>query len=210
MRAIYFFEFPEMTETDMHVEAWGNLMVEQAFAYKNLEPFALVSGAPNVGTECMPINFGTAEAPDERQVIRALFELPDIPGNEIIMLFSGTFTKEFGNTPFETWAPEVQQRFLQIGRVFQSIAVDVQGTLDDEIFMTDFLAVAGVEESRQRVLIAGITGIPDFEARQQFVPNVEQVAKALRNGSALPPDLDPAIVAEAQALIDAAPQEVLH
>ena len=210
MRAIYFFEFPEMTETDMHVESWQGLMVEQVFEYKQLERFALVTGTPIVGTECMPINFGTEAEPDMREVVRVLFELPDIPGDEILMLFSGTCSKEFGEIPLDEMTPESRQHFAAVERIFYSTAMGVEGTLSQEVWMTDVLTVPGIEESRQRVICSAIENIPAFEARQSFVPSVENVAQALRKGWALPPNISVELVAEAQAMIDAAPQEALH
>lgn len=200
MRAIAFFENSHLSESTMYAERWVDLMVDRCFHSQKLDRFALVSGVPSLTPEFTKVNFGTPEVPDYRELVRILFELPDLPGDDILLMFAGAHVKVLATKdPAEYDA--VDQTYINVvsgcfGAVQYSFLADEP--VDSEF--VSFLSVPNVEESRQYAMTALIRNAKVEQAQQSFVASPALINRALEEGMPLPPGLSPEALEEARKI----------
>lgn len=200
MRAIAFFENSQLSESTMYAERWVDLLVDRCFHSQKLDRFALVSGVPSLPPEFTKVNFGTPEVPEYRELVRILFELPDLPGDDILLMFAGAHVKVLASKdPAEYDA--VDQTYINVvsgcfGAVQYSFLAD--DPVDTEY--VSFLSVPNVEESRQYAMTALIRNAKVEQAQQSFVASPELINRALEEGMPLPPGLSAEAIEEARKI----------
>lgn len=207
MRAIAFFEDQKLTETTMYAERWVDFIVDQCFASQNLEPYALVSGVPSLTPEFAEINFGSIEVPDMRTVIRVMFELPDLPGDDLFMMFAGDHVKELSAADPANYS-EVDKTYINVvSGCFGAISHTFQTDLPEVTEFKSFLSVPNVEASRFYAMTAVLHGAKVEQAQQVYAASPELVRQAIEQGQPLPPGLDPAVITAATATVATDNQE---
>lgn len=200
MRAIAFFENSQLSESIMYAERWVDLLVDRCFHSQKLDRFALVSGVPSLPPENTTVNFGTVAAPDYRPLIRVLFELPDLPGEDILLMFAGSHVGELAKKDPAEYT-ELDQIYINVvsgcfGAVKHSFLAD--DPVDTEF--VSFLSVPNVEESRQFAMTALVRNAKVEQAQQTFVASPALINKALEEGMPLPPGLPHEALEEARKI----------
>lgn len=200
MRAIAFFENSQLSESTMYAERWVDLLIDRCFQSQKLDRFALVSGVPSLPPENTTVNFGTIEVPDHRDLIRVLFELPDLPGDDILLMFAGSHIKVLADKDPAEYT-ELDQIYINVvsgcfGAVKHSFLAD--DPVDTEF--VSFLSVPNVEESRQFAMTALIRNAKVEQAQQTFVASPALINRALEEGMPLPPGLPVEALEEARKI----------
>lgn len=202
MRAIAFFENQHLSESAMYAERWVDAITDRCFASQGLEPYALVSGMPSLIPEFAQINFGSIEVPDVRQVIRVMFEVPDIPGEDLLLFFAGSGIEGLAKTDASEYTAEQQSYMHVVSGLFGAQQHVFQTGDPEQTEFVSFLAMPNVEESRQYVMVGLLRNAKVAHVQQVFTASPELIREAMRTGSPLPPGLDAAVVAAAMAGID--------
>lgn len=202
MRAIAFFENQHLSESAMYAERWVDAITDRCFASQGLEPYALVSGMPSLIPEFAQINFGSIEVPDVRQVIRVMFEVPDIPGEDLLLFFAGSGIEGLAKTDASEYTAEQQSYMHVVSGLFGAQQHVFQTGDPEQTEFVSFLAMPNVEESRQYVMVGLLRDAKVAHVQQVFTASPELIREAMRTGSPLPPGLDAAVVAAAMAGID--------
>ena len=209
MRAIAFFETSQLSESTMYAERWVDMLVDRCFESQKLERFALVSGVPSLTPEFTTVNFGTIEQPDMRQLIRVLFEVPDIPGEDILLMFAGQHIKELANKPAEAYTEQDQIYINVVSGCFGAIQHAFQTSEPQDTDFVSFLSVPNVEVSRQYAMTALLRDAKVEQAQQAYVASPELINKALEEGLPLPPGLAPEALEAAYELRQKVPFNVM-
>lgn len=205
MRAIAFFENQHLSESAMYAERWVDAITDRCFASQGLEPYALVSGMPSLIPEFAQINFGSIEVPDVRQVIRVMFEVPDIPGEDLLLFFAGSGIEGLTKTDPAEYNAEQQSYMHVVSGLFGAQQHVFQTGDPEQTEFVSFLAMPNVEESRQYVMVGLLRNAKVAHVQQVFTASPELIREAMRTGSPLPPGLDAAVVAAAMAGADQQP-----
>ena len=201
MRAVVFFENVVADETSAYVDRWPEAVAMMAFNSQGLGPYALVSGMPTLTPESSTVNFGTAEAPDNRKVVRLMMDLPDIASDDVLLVFAGSQVKDLAGVEESAFTEEQLNYYTVVCNLFGSTQYQLNGQPPHDLQFQSFTPIQGVEEARQYAITGLLKNVKVEHAEQQYVPSPELVRQALELNLPLPPGFD------AQAFLDSLPAE---
>lgn len=191
MRAAFFFEDRLINgESDFHLSGWPAAIGQLAFASQGLEPYALISGMPNLLPENTRVNFGTAEKPDVRDVTRVLFEIPDLPGDDLLLIFAGTKTAELAAVTDGLYTEAETCYYSTICGFFGAMVHTFQTEAPEQIEFQTITRMTPQGERSDTLAVAVLKNAVIGKSEQIYMPSEVLVRHAIEHDLPLPPSFD--------------------
>ena len=191
MRAAFFYETKLINgEADFHASGWPSVIAQVAFASQGLEPFALITGMPNLVPENTVVNFSATPGEDLRELTRVLFEIPDIPGDDLLLIFAGNGTKALSEVKDGLYTEKETHYYAVICGVFGAMAHTFQAEAPGTVEFQTATRMSPRGELSDTVAVALLKDCVVKYAEQQYFPSEQLVEYALQNDLPLPPGFD--------------------